>query len=102
MTKLVLMKKPPKNIDNAEVISFVFVYDRKQDSEKVRHFIDGELQSDFFGLAVCQYKGEKSYYLFYCDESWETITDTLHRSFDEAIKFAEQQYENVNLNWQNL
>jgi hypothetical protein len=51
--------------------------------------VTGELMGPASGLAICQYAGESSFYLFSCDEDWRTLTDTLHESLEDAKAQAE-------------
>lgn len=44
-------------------------------------------------LRIVQYAGdEPRAYLFYCDDSGEEMTDTLHDSVDEAMDQAEAEF----------
>jgi len=96
------MKKPPPKIDGANVLLFTEIDDRQKHTGKTRHFIDGELMGAFPRLAICQYEGDVGCYLFYCDENWETITDTLHDNLEEAKMHAEFEYEGITETWQKL
>lgn len=96
------MNKPPQEIDGANVLLFAEIDERQKHTGMTRHFVDGELMKAFPRLAICQYEGEESCYLFYCDENWETITDTLHSNLDEAKKHAELEYEGVSETWKSL
>jgi len=58
------------------------------------------VQSQFAGLAIAQYKPDSGFYLFLCDENWETENDSLHRSLAEARAFAESLYPGVAARWQ--
>ncbi len=40
-------------------------------------------------LAIAQYEGDISFYLFSCDAEWNVISDTLHNSLQEAFGSAE-------------
>ena len=49
------------------------------------HVVGGEPQTDFAALVIAQYPDEDSCYLFYCDESWNAVTDTFHVDLDSAV-----------------
>lgn len=51
------------------------------------------------GLAICQYKNDDAFYLFGCDESWSSLTDTSHQSLGEAKEQAEFEYEGISRTW---
>jgi len=58
------------------------------------------LQGPAAGLAICHHEGEDCFYLFGCDSSWNTVTDTWHQSLDDALAQAEFEYEGVSKTWQ--
>jgi hypothetical protein len=53
----------------------------------------------FAGLAVCQYAGEHTCYLFYCDGAWRPLTDTWHATLEDAQRQAEFEFEHVSRSW---
>jgi hypothetical protein len=61
--------------------------------------VGGELARDFYGLAICKYENGGGYYLFYCNEDWETITDTWHETMEDAMEQAEFEYTNTKTDW---
>jgi hypothetical protein len=50
-------------------------------------------------LAICSYEGSDGYYLFYCDSSWESVTDTYHDTIADAKDQAEFEYSNTENDW---
>jgi hypothetical protein len=40
-----------------------------------------------------------AYYLFGCDAEWNTVTDTWHKTLEEALEQAEFEYEGVSKTW---
>ena len=60
-----------------------------------RHTVGGEERTDFVALAVAQYPDDAGYYLFYCDEDWNAVTDTFHLDLDGAVEQAEFEYVGV-------
>ena len=61
--------------------------------------VAGVLQGPAAGLAICQYEGETAYYLFGCDDEWNTVTDTWHEALEGALEQAEFEYEGVSRTW---
>jgi hypothetical protein len=60
---------------------------------------EGQVQSQFAGLAIAQYKRDSGCYLFLCDEKWETQNDSLHRDLADAQAFAESLYPGISGRW---
>jgi len=50
-------------------------------------------------LAICQYEGDDGFYLFGCDENWNSESDTWHSSLDDAKKQAAFEYEGIEPVW---
>lgn len=95
------MTKPiPTQIDGARVVFYTLIDQRHRPTGYCRHFVDGQLSGPAGGLAICQYEGEDNYYLFYCDEDWNTVTDTFHLTLPDAKRQAAWEYEGVNETWQ--
>lgn len=74
---------------------------RHRHTGNCRQIVAGVLMGAAAGLAICKYEGEDAYYLFGCDEIWETLTDTWHQSIDDAKKQAEFEYAGVSATWQH-
>ena len=91
---------PPKLLDGANVVMYTPIDERHRATRTCRQFVDGELLGPSTGLAICQYTGEQSLYLFSCDEQWNVLTDTLHNTLAEAQAQAEFEYEGVSETWQ--
>jgi hypothetical protein len=64
-------------------------------SGRTQHLVDGNLCPPPKGLVIASTAKDSSCSLFYCDETWECINDTLHRSFDDARRYAEGEYPGV-------
>ena len=92
---------PPSEIDGATVLFFTAIDDRHRPTGKCRHFVSGQLQGPAAGLAICRYDEQGGAYLFYCDEDWQTITDTFYDSVEEAKRQAELEYDGVAQTWQS-
>ncbi len=69
----------PGSIGNARVIAFTGIDQRHHPTGTCRHIVAGELQRPAAGLAICKYEADPGYYLFYCDQKWNPITDNLPR-----------------------
>lgn len=81
---------------------FTPIDERHEHTGNCRHIVAGKLIGTAIGLAICQYESENGFYLFSCDESWNTLTDTFHDTLEEAKAHAEFEYKNVNATWQSL
>jgi hypothetical protein len=49
------------------------------------------------GFAICR-DAEGGFYLFGCDDDWNTVADTWHQALDDALHQAE--YEGVGDMWE--
>ena len=90
---------PPRIVDNAKLIAYLVLTDSNIRTGNTRHIVGGSLIKNFYGLAICQYENDKGFYLFYCDSSWKTITDTHHETIEDAKDQAEFEYTNIENNW---
>lgn len=59
----------------------------------------GEGEIEVRVLAVCNYDKKEQYYLFACDEHFHVLGDTVHQTVEEAMKFAEEYYEQDMIEW---
>ena len=94
------MNKAPNEIGGARVVLYTLIDERHKHTGNCRQIVAGELQGAAAGLAICQYEGENDYYLFGCDEDWNTKTDTWHEMLEDAKAQAEFEYEGVHATWQ--
>jgi hypothetical protein len=85
------MKKSPSHIDNAKVLAVADLGDVKP-TGTTRHTVAGEEVSDFAALAIAKYDSDSGVYLFYCDEQWNSVTDTYHENWDQAMSQAEFEF----------
>lgn len=53
-------------------------------------------------LAICKFENDNGFYLFYCLENWEVITDTYHDSIEDAMKQAEFEYAGSITSWNHV
>lgn len=89
----------PDTIDRAKVICYTRIDSRHKHTGNTRQIVAGELMGAASGLAICQYPDDAAFYLFGCDDSWCTITDTWHESLDDAQHQAEFEYVGVSSTW---
>lgn len=94
------MKPAPKTIDGAIVVCYSPIDHRHRPTGACTHTAAGIVRSSFSALAIGRYEGEEGFYLFYCDETWCTVTDTWHQTLDDAMRQAEFEYAGVSATWQ--
>ena len=79
-------------LDGARVLQFASL-SRSQPTGRTRHVVDGAEVSDFAAVAIARFDDEpKGVYLFYCDRSWNVVTDTQHKDVSEAIAQANLEF----------
>jgi hypothetical protein len=61
---------------------------------------DREIVIEF--ISVCQYDPEEGFYLFGCDNQFNTHTDFYYDDLDEALEDAKRIYQNDNINWTQI
>ncbi len=88
------MRAPPERIDGARVLLAADL-EGAVVTGNTRHVVGGVEVTDFSVLAIAQYDGDPAVYLFYCDDAWDTITDTWHDSVEAAIHQAEFEFNPV-------
>jgi hypothetical protein len=93
------MKPPPKELEGARLVCFAEVSDAVTPTGATTHRRAGEILGPAKALAICQYDGEASFYLFYCDEDWKVRTDTFHTTLDDAKSQAEFEYRGISRCW---
>jgi len=93
------MGPAPNEIGGATVVCFTPIDQRHRHTGNCRQIVGGVLIGPMAGLAICQYAGDTTYYLFGCDQDWRTVTDTWHQTLEEAKQQAEFEYEGVTSTW---
>jgi hypothetical protein len=78
--------EPPDEIDGAQVILWAF---NPQTPFFSMRYSDGTTCKPIHGLAICRYQGEKRYYRFSCDLTWNVANDLDYDSLEEAVKAAD-------------
>lgn len=91
--------KPPEALDGAIVIYYSPIDERHRFTGACKQMINGKLMGATAGLAICQYPGDGSYYLFGCDVDWKVVTDTYHQTIAEAKEQAEYEYMGITQTW---
>ena len=89
----------PEAIDGARVICYTPIDARHRHTGNTRQIVAGKLVGPANGLAICQYPDDHGFYLFGCDATWCSITDTWHQSLEDAQHQAEFEYVGVSSTW---
>jgi hypothetical protein len=90
----------PDEIGGAKVVCYAIIGERHRPTGSYEQTVAGVAQGPAKAMAICQYAGESSYYLFGCNAAWEPITDTWHRTLEEAKAQADFEYAGVSAAWQ--
>jgi hypothetical protein len=85
------VKEPPRRLDGARVLKFADISGWTP-TGRTRHFRDGRQVTHFASLAIAQYESDPGFYLFYCDDDWNVVTDTYHDTIDGAVSQAEFEF----------
>jgi hypothetical protein len=93
------MKPIPERVDGAKVICFTLIDSRHRPTGNCKQIVNGLMLDSADGLAICQYEGETSFYLFGCDCDWNILSDTWHQTLEEAKAQAEFEYEGASTTW---
>ena len=67
---------PPSELDGADVLYYAIL----------REFIQPK------AAAICHNPDSQSVYLFYCNDRWEVVEDTVHDTVEEAIASLSQRH----------
>ena len=97
-----MQKYVPKEIGEARTLFYTVLDERHLKTENTRHFVNGQFIEEISGLAICKYDNDPGYYLFGCDENWNSITDTYHDSIEDAKEQAEFEYKNSMTTWTSM
>jgi hypothetical protein len=93
------MGPPPRQLDGAEVLCYALIDEMCHWTNHCKHTVSGEQIGPVSALAICKYADAEGYYLFYCDSSWEVVTDTWHDTIERAKDQSEFEYEGINRDW---
>ena len=94
------MNQPPQQIDGMEVVLFSVIDWRHNPTDRTSHVVGGEPLGPAAALAICRDRDDSSYYLLYCNEAWESITDTWHETLEDAKAQAGFEYEGIDASWE--
>jgi len=93
------MLQPSNRLNGARLVCFAEVTGAVRPTGGTTHRKGGEALGPARGLAICQYAGERYFYLFYCDGEWAVVTDSFHLNLDGAKHQAEFEYEGISKQW---
>jgi hypothetical protein len=94
------VSEPQDSIDGARVLAFAAIDDSVTSTGRTVHRAGTEVLGPFSGLVIARYDGDNQFYLFYCDQDWRVVSDTLHSSEESARKQADFEYRG--LDWRRL
>lgn len=93
------MSKVPREIDGAKVLAWA----RSGLSPfGVVYGVGGELDTQIYGLAICQYKDSETVYRFSCDADWATVQDAIYNSITDAKNRIPDQYRKFEVQWNDV
>jgi hypothetical protein len=93
------MTHVPGELDGAKVLAFAVVTPEVNATRRTVHRLGNDILKPAACLAIARYDDDAGVYLFYCDEAWQVLTDTLHDSVDKAKAQAEYEYEGISALW---
>jgi hypothetical protein len=93
-TRLHSVIHPPATIDGARLLQVADVR-AASPTGRTKHIVQGAEFAGFAWLAVAQYENESGVYLFYCDDSWNVVTDTQHEDVQHAIEQARFEFGSI-------
>ena len=96
------MGHPPGEIGGAKVLRYALLDKSVRATGSCQHWVQGQIMGPAHALAICQYEGEAGYYLFSCDTRWQSVTDTWHKTIEDAQRQAEFEYEGVSFHLARL
>ena len=91
----------PETLGGARVLMVTPIDTRHDATGATHHVSAGKLVANIAALAIGQYAGEVSCYLFYCSSDWQVLTDTMHNSIAEAQAQAEFEFRGSSTTWQS-
>jgi hypothetical protein len=90
--------RPPAQLDGADVLCYASLAGI-EDSGETFHLKEGQKLHRFEKLVIASYSDSEGVYLFYCNDRWESQTDTYHDFVIDAKDQAEFEYPDVTLRW---
>ena len=94
------METPPVVLDGARVMAFALLAPPVLARGATLPQVNGVDVGPFAAVAICKYDGDVNIYLFYCDETWNVVTDTCHESVELAKRQAAFEFGGIDSHWQ--
>jgi hypothetical protein len=88
--------------DGGKVICFARLDAGVQRTGKTVHRRAGAEMPPFRGLVIVEESVGGPYYLLYCDDEWQSLTDTWHETLEDAKAQAAFEYEGISQAWEVL
>ncbi|MFG1867357.1 hypothetical protein [Micromonospora arborensis] len=86
---------PPALLDGARVTMFASLAPGQLPTGATRHSV-GNFAEVVAHLAIARYdEAATEFYLFYCTDDWEVVTDTWHPTEMDAVAQAEVEFGDV-------
>jgi hypothetical protein len=93
------MRSPPKALDGFRVLEYARIDTAVRPTRSCRHFVKGSRMGPACALVICEAEDSEGYYLFYCDVEWNVLTDTWHRTVEDAKRQAAFEYDGIDEKW---
>jgi hypothetical protein len=90
------MKSPPVTLDGARVLKVADLTSTRATGQ-ISHYLGDEHVTDFAVVALAQYDDGPGVYIFYCDEDWNVITDTVYVDLADAEDQAHREFTGLEL-----
>lgn len=65
-----------------------------------RHKARARVETEPYGLAICQAKDGSGFFLFTCEDDWMPVYDSWHASLDEAKNQAAYEWDGIGETWE--
>lgn len=90
----------PTIVGSLRVIVYSVIDERHEPTGWCVHKVGGAPLGPVHALAICRAAPpDEGFYLFYCDDDYNPLTDTWHHSLDDALDQAELEYRGVQATW---
>jgi len=89
----------PMRIDRCRVLLFSVIDDRHQPTGACRDIVDGEEVTEVLGVAICQCPEDEGVFLYHYGDDSVPVTDTWHRSIEDARHQAELELKGIDNTW---
>lgn len=90
---------PPRTLNEAGVLYYSYIDERHRPTGNTTHYNGNTVLGPFAIIAICKYGDDNGFYLFYCDDHWEVLTDTFHESLEDAMEQAEFEFQGISEAW---